>query len=225
MGWWGQQLIGVSAVLVWLTLVTGLSLAVQGRWPERAEWTRKVVHIGAGPVVLIAWALGIDRWVALPSAALATLLAAVNHRRRLLPGLEDVDRFSYGTVAYGASITLLLLVWWPQAPLVVASGVLVMAFADGLAGLVGPQVASLSWLILGQRRSLAGTATMALTSLAVLLALAALAGASGQPVPTPASVVVIALAAALLEQVAIGGLDNLTVPLAVAWLWSRLMVG
>jgi len=224
MGWWWQQLIGVSAVLVWLTLVTGLSLAVQGRWPERAEWTRKVVHIGAGPVVLIAWALGIDRWVALPSAALATLLAAVNHRRRLLPGLEDVDRFSYGTVAYGASITLLLLVWWPQAPLVVASGVLVMAFADGLAGLVGPQVASLSWLILGQRRSLAGTATMALTSLAVLLALAALAGASGQPVPTPANLVVIALAAALLEQVAIGGLDNLTVPLLVAWLWSRLTV-
>jgi phytol kinase len=224
MGWWGQQLIGVSAVLVWLALVTSLSLAVRARWPERGEWTRKVVHIGAGPVVLIAWTLGIDRWVALPSAVLATLLAAVNHRRRLLPGLEDVDRASYGTVAYGASITLLLLVWWPREPLVVASGVLVMAFADGMAGLVGPQVASPSWLILGQRRSLAGTATMALTSLAVLLALAALAGASGQPVPTPASVVGIALAAALLEQVAIGGLDNLTVPLMVAWLWSRLTV-
>jgi phytol kinase len=224
MGWWGQQLIGVSAVLVWLALVTSLSLAVRARWPERGEWTRKVVHIGAGPVVLIAWTLGIDRWVALPSAVLATLLAAVNHRRRLLPGLEDVDRASYGTVAYGASITLLLLVWWPREPLVVASGVLVMAFADGMAGLVGPQVASPSWLILGQRRSLAGTATMALTSLAVLLALAALAGASGQPVPTPASVVGIALAAALLEQVAIGGLDNLTVPLIVAWLWSRLTV-
>jgi phytol kinase len=224
MGWWGQQLIGVSAVLVWLALVTSLSLAVRARWPERGEWTRKVVHIGAGPVVLIAWTLGIDRWVALPSAVLATLLAAVNHRRRLLPGLEDVDRASYGTVAYGASITLLRLVWWPREPLVVASGVLVMAFADGMAGLVGPQVASPSWLILGQRRSLAGTATMALTSLAVLLALAALAGASGQPVPTPASVVGIALAAALLEQVAIGGLDNLTVPLMVAWLWSRLTV-
>jgi phytol kinase len=127
-------------------------------------------------------------------------------------------------VAYGASITLLLLVWWPWEPLVVASGVLVMAFADGLAGLLGPQVASPSWTILGQRRSLVGTATMALTSLAVLLALAALAAAGGQPVPTPAAVVGIALAAALLEQVAIGGLDNLTVPLAVAWLWSQLMV-
>ena len=222
MGWWGRQLIGVLAVLVWLTLVTAVSLAVQARWPDRGEWSRKVVHIGAGPVVLIAWALGIDRWIALPTAALATLLAAVNHRRRLLPGLEDVDRASYGTVAYGASITLLLLVWWPQEPLVVASGVLVMAFGDGLAGLLGPQLTSPSWRILDQRRSLAGTATMALTSLAVLLALAALAAAGGQPVPTPTAVVGIALAATLLEQVAIGGLDNLSVPLAVAWLWSRL---
>jgi phytol kinase len=224
MGWWGRQSIGVLAVLVWLTLVASISLAVRARWPERGEWSRKVVHIGAGPVVLIAWALGIDRWIALPTAALATLLAAVNHRRRLLPGVEDIDRASYGTVAYGASITLLLLVWWPWEPLVVASGVLVMAFADGLAGLLGPEVTSPSWTILGQRRSLVGTATMLLTSLAVLLALAAVAGAGGQPVPTPAAVVGIALAAALLEQVAIGGLDNLSVPLAVAWLWSQLMV-
>jgi phytol kinase len=224
MGWWWQQLIGIAAVLIWLALVAVLALAVRARWPAWSEWSRKVVHIGAGPVVLIAWALGIDRWVALPTAALATLLAAVNHRRRLLPGVEDIDRASYGTVAYGASITLLLLVWWPLEPLVVASGVLVMAFADGLAGLLGPQVASPSWTILGQRRSLVGTATMALTSLAVLLALSALAGAGGQPVPTPTAVVAIALAAALLEQVAIGGLDNLTVPLAVAWLWSQLMV-
>ncbi|MEI6616868.1 MAG: dolichol kinase [Cyanobium sp. ELA507] len=224
MDWWGRQWIGVIAVLVWLTLVASISLAVRARWPERGEWSRKVVHIGAGPVVLIAWALGIDRWVALPSAALATLLTAVNHRRHLLPGLEDVNRASYGTVAYGASITLLLLVWWPRNPLVVAAGVLVMAFADGLAGLVGPQVTSPSWRILGERRSLAGTATMALTSLVVLLALAALAGASGQPVPTPAALVGIALAAALLEQVGIGGLDNLSVPLAVAWMWSQLTV-
>jgi phytol kinase len=34
----------------------------------------------------------------------------------------------------------------------------------------------------------------------------------------------IALAAALLEQVGIGGLDHLSVPLAVAWMWSQLTV-
>jgi phytol kinase len=172
--------------------------------------------------VLIAWALGVDRWIAIPAAALATLLAAFNHRRQLLPAIEDIDRASYGTVAYGASITLLLLWWWPQQPLTVAAGVMVMACGDGLAGLVGPRLASPSWQILGQRRSLAGTATMAITSLVVLVALVALAGAIGRPSPGVGWAVGIGMAAALLEQVAIGGIDNLSVPLAVAWLWSTL---
>jgi phytol kinase len=222
MGWWQQQLIGIAAVLVWLALVASLVLAVRARWPQRGEWSRKVAHIGAGPVVLIAWCFGVDRWIAISAALSVTLLAAFNHRRRLLPGIEDIDRASYGTVAYGASIALLLVGWWPQQPLTVAAGVLVMACGDGLAGLVGSQVASPTWQILGQRRSLAGTATMALTSLGVLVALAGLAAAVGQQAPPTAALIAIATAAALLEQVAIGGLDNLTVPLAAAWLWSRL---
>ena len=32
-----------------------------------------MVHIGTGPVVLLAWWLQIDRWVALPAAALVTV--------------------------------------------------------------------------------------------------------------------------------------------------------
>ena len=113
---------------------------------------------------------------------------------------------------------MLLLLWWPQRADAVCAGVLVMAFADGLAGLVGPRVASASWILLGQRRSLAGTATMALVSLMVLWALASVLGAG----PPPASLLAIALGAALLEQIGWGGVDNLTVPLAVAWLWQRL---
>ena len=225
MGWWGQQLVGIAAVLAWLALLAGLALALRRRWSGWGEASRKLVHIGAGPVVLIAWALQIDRRIAIPAAALVTLLAAINHRRRLLPGIEDIDRPSYGTIAYGASITLLLLLWWPLQPLTVAAGVLVMALGDGLAGLVGSLVSSPSWQILGQRRSLAGTATMATISAAVLLGLASLGGAAGLPVPAPLARVAIGAAAALVEQVARSGLDNLTVPLAVAWLWSGLAQG
>jgi phytol kinase len=222
MAWWSGQLIGVAAVLAWLALLAAVALLVRSRWPEQGEWSRKVVHIGAGPVVLIAWALAIDRRLALGAAALMTLLAALNHRHRLLPGIEEINRSSYGTVAYGASITLLLLAFWPVQPLSVAAGVLVMALGDGLAGLVGPAVASPSWRILGERRSLAGTATMAITSLIVLLALSALGSALGMATPPLAAAAALALAATLLEQLAMGGLDNLSVPLVVGWLWSSL---
>jgi phytol kinase len=197
--------------------VIATALLVRRSWPEQREWSRKVVHIGTGPVVLIAWGLGIDRWLAIAAAAVMTGLAVLNHRTRVLPAIEDVDRASFGTVAYGASITLMLLLWWPGQAAAAAAGVMVMALGDGLAGLLGPQIVSPSWRVLGERRSLVGTAAMALASLA---ALAMVAGLAPQAAPAPVALVLIALGATALEQVAWLGIDNLTVPLLVGGLWN-----
>jgi phytol kinase len=213
------QLIGVLVVAGWLALLSGAALLLRRRWPEQREWSRKLVHIGAGPVVLIAWAFGVDKLIAVPAAGAITLLAALNHRVRVLPAIEDVERRSYGTIAYGASITLLLWLWWPAHPATVAAGVLVMAFGDGLAGLLGPLMASPSWNVFGERRSLAGTGAMALASLTVLLALGQL---GGDPSPTAAEIALIALVATGLEQWALLGIDNFSVPMAVAGLWQVL---
>ncbi|MBC1260421.1 dolichol kinase [Synechococcus sp. BSF8S] len=209
---------GVALVLLWLALVVGLALAARRRWPGQPEWSRKVLHIGTGPVVLIAWAVAVDRRLALAAATLVTLLAALNHRYRLLPAIEDVGRHSYGTVAYGAAITALLALFWPSQPQALVAGVLVMAWGDGLAGLLGPSIPSPSWLILGQRKSVVGTAAMAGTALVVLLLLRLLGGAG----PGPGALVLISLAATMLEQIAVLGLDNLTVPVATGLLWNWL---
>ncbi len=217
--WIRRQLPGVGAVVAWLTLVCCLALLVRRRWPDQPEWSRKVVHIGSGPVLLLAWGLGIDRRIALPVAGLVTLLAALNHRIRVLPAIEDVDRRSYGTIAYGATIVLLLLLWWPAQPAAVAAGVLVMAWGDGFAGLIGPIWSSPSWQVWGQKRSLLGTATMALASLGALVLVRQLALAAGLTAPDPGALAAMALLATALEQVAWLGLDNLSVPLAVAALW------
>jgi phytol kinase len=214
--------LGIAVVVAWLASLSLLALAVRRRWPQQREWSRKLVHIGSGAVLPLAWWFGIERLVAVPAAAGVTLLAVLNHRMRVLPAIEDVDRPSYGTVAYGASITLLLLLCWPDRAAAANAGVLVMAFGDGLAGLIGPLRDSPSWRVLGERRSLLGTGAMALASLISLTALAAFCHAQGLPAPGPASLLAIAAAAVLLEQVAIGGLDNLSVPLAVAGLWLLL---
>lgn len=218
-----QQLLGVAAVVVWLAVVLLTALAVRRRWPHQKEWSRKVVHIGTGAVVLLAWAFAIPRDLALGAAALVTIGTALNHRFRLLPAVEDVKRHSYGTIAYGASITILLALFWPQQPLPVAAGVLVMACGDGLAGLVGPQINSPRWRILGQTKSLAGTAAMAFTSWLVLVLLIGVAQARGAPAPSLVAAAVIAVAATGLEQLSGFGLDNLSVPLATASLWQLAM--
>jgi phytol kinase len=219
------QLWGVAAVAGWLTLLAALALEVRRRWQGRREWSRKLVHIGTGAVLPIAWLFGIDQAIALPAAALVTLLAALNHRVGVLPAIEDIDRHSYGTIAYGASITLLLWLYWPQQPAAATAGVLVMAFGDGLAGLLGPWIPSSSWRVCGQRKSLVGTAAMAGASLALLLLLRAVALVQQLPAPTPWALVAVAAVAVLLEQWSLLGIDNLTVPLAVGGLWSLLSGG
>ncbi len=216
-----QQLIGVAVVSLWLAIVVATALAVRRRWPDQREWSRKVVHIGTGPVVLLAWALGISRWVALPAAIAVTVATAINHRFRLLPAVEDVGRHSYGTIAYGASIALLLALFWPSQPLAVAAGVLVMAIGDGLAGLLGPQLNSPRWRLFGQGKSLAGTAAMALGALAVLTLLQQTALIQGLAAPNLPNLMLIAALATALEQLSAFGIDNFSVPLSAGLLWQH----
>ena len=216
-----QQLTGIAVVLLWLAVVVSTALTVRHRFPDQREWSRKVVHIGTGPVVLLAWWLGIARWVALPAAMAVTLATALNHRFRLLPAVEEVDRHSYGTVAYGASIAILLALFWPQQPLAVAAGVLVMAIGDGLAGLVGPQLRSPHWHLLGQRKSLAGTLAMTGGALLVLILLRLLAHSQGLVAPDWPQLFAIALLVTAFEQGSSFGIDNLTVPLSAGLLWHH----
>ena len=226
----GQSL-AIAVVGLWMVGVLALALLVRRRWPEQREWSRKLVHMGTGPVVLFAWALQIERGIALPVAAAVTVLTALNHRFRLLPAVEDVGRPSYGTVAYGASITVLLALFWPAQPASVAAGVLVMAFGDGLAGLLGPLVRSPSWSLFGQRKSLVGTGAMAIASASALTLLWILPAPGGAvsgmadwaatgPPEAVAAILLITAVAVGLEQLSAYGLDNLSVPLAVGLLWS-----
>ena len=188
--------------------------------PNQRELSRKIVHIGTGAVVPLAWFFEIPFVVALPVAAVITVVTTINHQWRFIPAVEDVDRNSYGTIAYGIAITTLLLQFWPNRADAVSAGVLVMALGDGLAGLIGRNVASPKWVLFGQTKSSVGTMTMAVVSGLVLIGLARWSGAD---LSLPAALGMVAMATGL-EQLSWSGLDNLSVPLSVGVLWSQLVV-
>ena len=188
--------------------------------PNQRELSRKIVHIGTGAVVPLAWFFEIPFVVALPVAAVITVVTTINHQWRFIPAVEDVDRNSYGTIAYGIAITTLLLLFWPTRADAVSAGVLVMALGDGLAGLIGRNVASPKWVLFGQNKSSVGTMTMAVVSGLVLIGLARWSGAD---LSLPAALGMVAMATGL-EQLSWRGLDNLSVPLSVGVLWSQLVV-
>ena len=188
--------------------------------PNQRELSRKIVHIGTGAVVPLAWFFEIPFVVALPVAAVITVVTTINHQWRFIPAVEDVDRNSYGTIAYGIAITTLLLLFWPTRADAVSAGVLVMALGDGLAGLIGRNVGSPKWVLFGQTKSSVGTMTMAVVSGLVLIGLARWSGAD---LSLPATLGMVAMATGL-EQLSWSGLDNLSVPLSVGVVWSQLVV-
>ena len=201
-----------------MAMVLLAAVLARGRWPEQRETSRKIVHIGTGAVIPLAWLFQVPAVVAVPFAAMVTAITAINHQWRIIPAVEDVDRSSFGTVAYGLAITILLLLFWPTRTDAVTAGVLVMAFGDGLAGLIGRSLQSAQWSVLGQTKSMAGTLTMALVSALVLFSLSAIS-----PTSVPWSAVIgLSLLATGLEQLSPLGIDNLTVPLAVGLLWATL---
>lgn len=208
------QAFGLVAIALWLALLAATAHLLQQWRPDQPEWSRKAVHLGAGLVLPMAWATDISRTIALAAAVLATILTAVNQRTRLLPGLESVNRHSYGTVAYGVSILLLLWWGWPQRAAVVVAAGLMMALGDGLAGILGPAYPSPCWSVLGQRKSLLGTACVALVATVVGWMLFSEHLSLGQ-------LLVLGIVAAGLEQVSVLGVDNLLLPLGAAALLNQ----
>ena len=211
---------GPIVILIWMAMVVAGAVLCRRLRPNQRELSRKIVHIGTGAVVPLAWFFQIPFVVALPVAAVITVLTAMNHQWRLIPAVEDVDRNSYGTIAYGIAITTLLLLFWPTRADAVSAGVLVMALGDGLAGLIGHNVESPKWVLFGQTKSSVGTMTMAVVSSLVLIGLARWSGAD---LSLPAALGMVAMATGL-EQLSWGGLDNLSVPLSVGVLWSQLVI-
>lgn len=210
----------------------GLLAAAEGirkwrGWPQ--DFTRKCVHIGAG---LWVWALLLlfEHWYyGLIPFGTFIVLNYFFYRQQTFKAIDARDS-SPGTVYFAASITILLALCWrtggavDRAPIAVAA-IMAMTLGDALAAIVGQAWGRRPYrLVPGTSRTLLGSATMAVVSLAaVALTLAFLPGSPlsphSLPLP-PGTVLARALAAALVataaEAISPAGTDNLTVPLLTA---------
>ena len=203
--------IAIFIIALWIITILIIAFLCKRYFPNKEELSRKVIHIGTGPVILLASLFDIPKNIAFFSAFFITIALGINYQFRLLPAIEDIERKSFGTIAYGISITLLLLLFWPRYASSISIGVLSMAFGDGLAGLLGRSINSPKWSILGQTKSIVGTLTMA----SVVGITTSIISSSNNLGIQPLEILVISLIATFLEQISPWGIDNLTVPIGV----------
>ena len=204
----------MGMVLLWLGLVGGVSETAR-RFGYSPEITRKIVHIGAGHVILLAWWFSLPAWIGIAASVVFSGVALVSYRWPILPGINSVGRRSWGTFFYAVSIGVLMGWCWPQGyPYFGVIGILIMCWGDGLAALVGQRWGRHGYEIWGEKKSLEGSLTMALISaLVVVMVLGGVQGVSLSVIPVALGV---AIAATLLEAISKYGIDNLTVPLGAA---------
>ncbi len=215
-------LLQIGLVLAWLGLVGALAEGLRRYTRVGTEVTRKVVHIGAGQVILLAWWLHTPTWMGVAASVLFSGVALLSYHYPILPGINGVGRHSLGTFFYALSIGLLTLAFWPPSlPQYAALGILTMTWGDGLAALVGQRFGRHPYQLWGSQKSWEGSLTMALASFGV--ALGVLGWTAGWSTQVAVTALAVAIAATALETLSIYGLDNLTVPLGSALLAYGLM--
>lgn len=192
------------------------------------DFTRKIVHIGAGMWVFGVLAL-FDTWYigVIPFAS----FIGINYilwRYKVLESMDAADS-TPGTVYFALAITILFVLLWRKGlpgdrGHIAAAGAMAMTWGDSLASIVGRRFGRRRYTIMGGTRSLEGSAAMLAASLiAMSLTILLVPGSALAPTATPHSpgvALAAALAGALVataaEAVSPAGTDNLSVPLLAA---------
>lgn len=185
------------------------------RWSNaNAELVRKVVHIGTGNIILLAWWFNIPAAIGIGASIVFGLVTLLSYRFPLLPGINSVGRKSLGTFFYAVSIGILIALFWQTHPQYAAIGILVMTWGDGLAALIGQRWGQHIYKVGGMQKSWEGSLTMFGISYGVSnIVLLSVQGSIWQ---TWIVALTIALVATTLEAFSKLGIDNLTVPIGSA---------
>jgi phytol kinase len=217
----------ITLVVIWISIILLLSGLLKRFTQADAELVRKVVHIGAGNVILLAWWLEIPAYIGITASIFASILTLLSYIFPLLPGINSVGRQSLGTFFYAMSIGILIAYFWHlQQPQYAALGVLVMTWGDGLAALIGQRFGQHKYKVWGLQKSWEGSLAMLVASYIVSSLI--LLGVQGNIWQTWIVSLIVAVVATGLEAFSIFGIDNLTVPLgsAALCLWlTQWLVG
>jgi phytol kinase len=208
--WWR-----IAAVPIYVGSIVLTAELLHRYTQTNPEHVRKVVHIGTGNVMLIAWLLQLPAWVGITSAVLAGTVTLLSYRFPILPGVNSVGRKSLGTFFYAVSIGVLTAIFWPlNLPHYGVIGILIMAWGDGLAAIIGQRFGKHPYTIFGNTKSWEGTSTMFVVSYAIVSIV--LFSVQGNIWSTWMVGIPVAIAATAVESIAQWGLDNLSVPLISA---------
>ncbi len=228
----------IALVITFIIAVAFLRLMdfiAQRGWIE-SKMSRKLIHIGTGPIFVLCWLMFSDvqngRWL----AALVPLLITIQFvlvgtgvikdeaAVKAMSRTGDRREILRGPLFYGIAFVALTLIYWKDS-LIGIPALMIMCGGDGIADIVGRRInsPSLPWSreksLLGSVSVFAGGWLLTMFIFAVYVWMGAF---SGPVTRFLLPVTGIALGATLVESLPFRDVDNLTVTAAAALLGHLL---
>lgn len=176
-----------------------------------SEFSRKSVHIAVGSFVAF-WPFYLS-WNQIRLLSLAFLIVVgISKYFRLFRAIHSVQRPTMGELYFALAAGAVTYVTHDKW--IYMAALLQMSLADGFAAVTGVRYGKQSYLVFGHRKSFVGSVTFFITSLLILVAYTLVS-----PMHLGFVFMVGAAAlAAIVENLAVSGLDNLLIPALIAGL-------
>ncbi|GAB4422272.1 MAG: phosphatidate cytidylyltransferase [Anaerolineales bacterium] len=220
------------AALAWLRL---MDFFAHRGWVE-SRLSRKIIHIGTGPIFVLCWLIFKDtpeaRWLAALVPFAITLQFALvglgilkdEAAVQAMSRTGDRREILRGPLFYGIMFVLMTIIYWKDSPIGITA-LMLMCGGDGIADLIGRRVESpkLFW---SRQKSVAGSLgvflggwILSMLVLSVFVTARVFSGPlSGYLIP----VTFIALGGTLVESLPFRDVDNITVVITAALLGHLL---
>ncbi|HEX5744441.1 MAG TPA: hypothetical protein VFX84_03275 [Candidatus Saccharimonadales bacterium] len=200
----------ILAVLVVLLILVGSEIWWR-RHITHGEFSRKFVHITVGSFVAF-WPFFLT-WNQIRLLSIAFLVVVgISKYLKLFKAIHSVQRPTMGELYFALAVGVLTII--TQDKWIYMASLLQMSLADGFAAVMGVRYGRQSYLVFAHRKSVVGTMTFFVTAFAILFAYSQTADVQLRLAFMAGS----AALAALIENLAVAGLDNLVVPVLVAFL-------
>lgn len=216
-----------------LVFLRSMDFIAHRGWMD-SKLSRKVIHIGTGPLFVLCWLIFRDspeaRWLAaLVPFAITVQFAMIGlglmkdeSSVKAMSRTGDPKEILRGPLYYGVMFVVLTLVYWKDSPIGIIA-LMMMCGGDGIADIVGRQIKSpkLPW---SSEKSIAGTLGVFVGGWLMSVGIIYIyiqAGVFSAPITAYVfPITMISLAGAVVESLHYKDIDNVTMTLASALVGS-----
>ena len=214
------NIIGLIFSFAFVLVILSVSTILRKYKLFNEEGSRKFIHIAVGNWWLIAMYFFDHVIYAALIPALFIVINYLSYRTNFIKAMERQEKKTLGTVFYPISLLILVIVTFGiiKKPEIGAMGVLIMAYGDGLAAVIGEKIGMKK---LYNQKTLVGTIVMLLVSITVSSSLLLVLNYEENLF---FNVIIISVVATVVELFSKNGWDNITVPLISSLLFYLLIM-